>query len=46
MSHSEKEEKLNFVFKGVEYDVSDYASKHPGGPKFLSIMRKERKDIT
>ena len=34
------------MYKGVEYDVTDYAPKHPGGIAFLQNMRNVRKDIT
>jgi cytochrome b involved in lipid metabolism len=34
------------VFKGVEYDATDYAENHPGGLTFLDNMKAMTKDFT
>jgi cytochrome b involved in lipid metabolism len=39
-------EEITFVYQGVEYDATEYSSKHPGGPEFIENMKKERKDFT
>lgn len=41
-----KQEEFIFTYKGIDYDATDYVKKHPGGPEFISNMKKERKDIT
>ena len=46
MSTTEKEDQYRFVYRGVEYDATDYAPKHPGGLAFLRNMKHVRKDIT
>ena len=43
---SSTESKYLFVYKGVEYDATDYVTKHPGGKDFIDNMRAERKDFT
>jgi cytochrome b involved in lipid metabolism len=40
------QEEFNFVYKGVEYDASDYANKHPGGVGILRNMKHVKKDFT
>jgi cytochrome b involved in lipid metabolism len=45
MSTNEKES-FRFIYKGVEYDASDYAEKHPGGLSFLQNMKAVTKDFT
>lgn len=37
---------LTFVYRGVEYDASGYAEKHPGGDCIIKNMATERKDFT
>ena len=32
-------EEFHFTYKGVEYDATDYADKHPGGLTFLRNMK-------
>ncbi len=39
-------EKFHFTYKGVEYDATDYADKHPGGIVFLQNMKAITKDFT
>jgi cytochrome b involved in lipid metabolism len=39
-------EEVTFVYQGVEYDATEYSTKHPGGPEFIENMKKERKDFT
>jgi hypothetical protein len=39
-------EEFRFQYKGVEYDASDYADKHPGGLSFLQNMKAVKKDFT
>jgi cytochrome b involved in lipid metabolism len=41
-----KKEQYRFVYKGVEYDATDYAEKHPGGLPFLDNMKAVTKDFT
>jgi len=38
--------KYQFTYKGVEYDATEYAPKHPGGLSFLQNMRNVKKDFT
>ena len=40
MGDRKADEKLHFIYKGVEYDATGYVKKHPGGPEFLITMRK------
>lgn len=37
---------LSFVYKGVEYDATEYSKKHPGGNEIIKNMASERKDFT
>lgn len=37
---------LSFVYKGVEYDATDFAKRHPGGDEIIVNMAAERKDFT
>ena len=39
-------EEFHFTYKGVEYDATEYAPKHPGGLSFLQNMKKVRNDFT
>lgn len=39
-------ETFHFSYKGVEYDASEYAPKHPGGLAFLRNMKEIAKDFT
>lgn len=39
-------EEFSFSYKGVEYDATDYAEKHPGGLAFLRNMKAVTKDFT
>jgi len=41
-----QKETFRFIYKGVEYDASDYAEKHPGGLDFLQNMKAVAKDFT
>jgi cytochrome b involved in lipid metabolism len=45
MSTNQKES-FQFIYKGVEYDATDYADKHPGGLAFLQNMKAITKDFT
>lgn len=40
------ETEFKFTYKGVEYDATDYAGKHPGGIAVLENMRDVKKDFT
>jgi len=45
-STTSMKEEFRFVYKGVEYDATDYAEKHPGGLPFLKNMKAVTKDFT
>ena len=32
---SSNPEEITFVYEGVEYDATEYSSKHPGGLEFI-----------
>jgi cytochrome b involved in lipid metabolism len=46
MASTTEQEQFLFIYKGVEYDATDYADKHPGGLSFLRNMKAVRKDFT
>lgn len=46
MQTSQPPQQLSFVYRGVEYDASGYADKHPGGDAIIKNMATERKDFT
>lgn len=39
-------EEYIFKYKGVVYDATDYADKHPGGLQVLNNMKAIKKDFT
>lgn len=45
MSTNQKQN-FQFVYKGVQYDATDYAETHPGGLVFLQNMKNVTKDFT
>jgi cytochrome b involved in lipid metabolism len=46
MSTTTEKNQYQFVYKGVEYDATDYAPTHPGGLPFLDNMKAVNKDFT
>ena len=37
---------LSFVYRGVEYDATEFSKRHPGGDEIIKNMATERKDFT
>ena len=37
---------LSFVYRGVEYDATEFSKRHPGGEEIIKNMAAERKDFT
>jgi cytochrome b involved in lipid metabolism len=36
----------HFVYQGIEYDATEFSSRHPGGLRFFDTMKAVDKDIT